>query len=79
MCGSHDTKFQQKADKNLRDRVVSGEAKPAEHNGDIRSGALTKHGAILAAKIVWFLLKVREALIKSERADWRAGFSADEA
>ena len=58
MRGSHDTQFQQKVDKDLRDGIVSGEAKPAEHNGDIRSGALTKHDAILAAKIVLFLLKV---------------------
>ena len=33
-------------------------AKPAEHNGDIWSRASTQYGAILAAKIVLFLLKV---------------------
>ncbi len=38
--------------------VVSGEAKPAEHNGDIWSRASTKHDAILAGKIPRFLLNI---------------------
>ena len=40
----------------LRGRIVSGEAKPEGHNGD-----LTKHGAIPAAKIVLFPLKEYKA------------------
>ena len=42
----------------MRDRIVPDKAKPAEHNGDIWSRASTQYGAILAAKIVLFLLKV---------------------
>ena len=47
-----------KVGKDFRDRIVSGEAKPAEHNGDIWSRASTKHGAILAGKNPRFLLDI---------------------
>ena len=47
---------------------MSGEAKPAGHNGDIWSRALTKHGAILTAKIVLFLLKVSISSSRSKFA-----------
>ena len=40
----------------MRGRFASGKAKLAEHNGNIWSRALTKHGANLTAKIVFFLL-----------------------
>ena len=46
---------------------MSGEAKPEGHNGDIWPRALTKHGAILAAKIVLFLLKVSIKYKSSEK------------
>ena len=37
---------------------MTGEALPAEHNGDIWSREATKHGAILTGKIQRFLLGV---------------------
>ena len=47
-----------KVGNDFRDRIVSGEAKPAEHNGHIWSRASTKHGAILAGKNPRFLLDI---------------------
>ena len=51
-------KSDRKVGKDFRDRIVSGEAKPAEHNGDIWSRASTKHGAILAGMNPRFLLDI---------------------
>ncbi len=45
-----------KVGNDFRGRIVSGEAKPAEHNGHIWSRASTKHGAILPGKNPRFLL-----------------------
>ena len=42
----------------FRGRIVSGEAKPAEHNGHIWSRASTMHGAILPGKNPRFLLDI---------------------
>ena len=47
-----------KVGNDFRDRIVSGEAKPAEHNGHIWSRASTKHGTILAGKNPRFLLGI---------------------
>ena len=47
-----------KLESDLRDGFVSGEALPAEHNGDIWSREATKHGAILTGKNQRFLLGV---------------------
>ena len=47
-----------KVGNDFRGRIVSGEAKSAEHNGHIWSRASTKHGAILAGKNPRFLLDI---------------------
>ena len=58
---------------------MTGEALPAEHNGDIWSREATKHGAILTGKIQRFLLGVsirplpRAVIARSQSADWGRG------
>ena len=55
---SCDTNIQQEVDEDFRDKFVSDEAASAEHNGDIWSRKLTKYGANLTGKIVYFLLNI---------------------
>ena len=59
-----------KVGNDFRDRIVSGKAKPAEHNGHIWSRASTKHGAILAGKNPRFLLDI------SIKSSYRAAMQA---
>ncbi len=51
----------------FRDRIVSGEAKTAEHNGHIWARASTMHGAILAGKNPRFLLDISIIAPKARR------------
>ena len=55
---------------------MTGEALPAEHNGDIWSREATKHGAILTGKIQRFLLGVSIKSGTSFPADAPGGQSA---
>ena len=56
--------------KNFRGKIVSGEARSAEHNGDIWSREATTHGAILAGKNKRLLLGISICAYSCSSSQW---------